>query len=215
MALPNVHISEVPEQGLTLNCAVQPEELALSRDEGRFPEALSLDVSVLPAEQGLSASGVLNGRVIRECVRCLSEFEESLSVPFAAEYKMAAQSKRGRSRASAGRAAASSRPTAGETVDQEDSDLEVYILAGERLDLAEMLREQVILASPMNALCRENCLGLCQSCGRNRNQGRCGCPEPREVSPFAILHELRKVPNSGAAGAAGPTRKLPKASRDE
>ena len=214
MALPNVHISEVPEQGLTLSCAVQPEELALSPDEGRFPEALSLDVSVLPADQGLSASGVLNGRVIRECVRCLSEFEEDLSVPFTAEYKTAAQPKRGRSRASTGQASSTSRSAAGEAVDQEDNDLEVYVLAGERLDLAEMLREQVILGSPMNPLCRENCLGLCQSCGRNRNQGRCGCPEPREVSPFAILHELRKAPNSGAGGVARSLRKLPKASRD-
>jgi hypothetical protein len=39
MALPSVHENEVLEQGLSLTCAVQSEELALSGDEGGSPAA--------------------------------------------------------------------------------------------------------------------------------------------------------------------------------
>jgi uncharacterized protein len=44
-----------------------------------------------------------------------------------------------------------------------------------RVDLAPMVREQVLLELPMKTLCRTDCLGLCPQCGANRNDGPCGC----------------------------------------
>jgi uncharacterized protein len=43
-----------------------------------------------------------------------------------------------------------------------------------------MLREQVILAEPMHPLCREECLGICPVCGRDRNLAPCECKEASE-----------------------------------
>jgi len=212
MALPTVHITDVPEQGLTLTCVVQPEELALSADEGRFPGALMLDVEVHPVDQGLSARGVLRGRVIRECVRCVEEYEEPIDVEFSAEYRMAPQPKKGRHRAEA--APPVQQPEDGGRLDPDEDDQERYVLTGDRLDLAEMLREQVILTSPMHPFCRENCLGLCATCGQNRNHGLCGCREPRESSPFEALRDLKLTPNFESARVAESSRKPPKASRD-
>ena len=40
---------------------------------------------------------------------------------------------------------------------------------GDRLDLGEMVREQFFLAVPLRRLCREDCRGLCPTCGANRN----------------------------------------------
>ncbi len=208
MALPTVHINEVPDQGLTLSCVVQPEELALSPDEGRFPGALLLDLEVYPIDQGLSARGVLNGRVIRECVRCVVEYEEPMSVEFEAEFRMTAQAKKGNRKAVAG--VTSPDPDGGPANDTDEDDRDHYMLAGDRLDLADMLREHVILASPMHPLCRENCQGLCPMCGQNRNEAPCGCQEPRETNPFAMLRNLQQTPNSGTAKAAGSPRKPPK-----
>jgi uncharacterized protein len=37
-----------------------------------------------------------------------------------------------------------------------------------RLDLAEVVREQIVLAVPLRRLCREDCRGLCPSCGTNQ-----------------------------------------------
>ena len=63
---------------------------------------------------------------------------------------------------------------------------------GDRLDLGEVVREQVLLALPLKPLCREDCRGLCPRCGQNRNLGPCGCPPPEEPGD-PRLEPLRKL----------------------
>lgn len=50
------------------------------------------------------------------------------------------------------------------------------------LDLTEALRQYALLAIPMKLLCREDCAGLCPSCGHNLNLGVCDC-QSREADP--------------------------------
>jgi uncharacterized protein len=60
------------------------------------------------------------------------------------------------------------------------------------LDLESLMREQIILAIPLAPRCREGCLGLCSTCGENRNEGDCGHkPEALEDPRFATLKNLK------------------------
>ena len=43
------------------------------------------------------------------------------------------------------------------------------------IDLADNLREEIILNYPLKPLCRSDCLGLCPTCGQNLNKGKCNC----------------------------------------
>jgi len=43
------------------------------------------------------------------------------------------------------------------------------------LDTEGPLREQLQLNVPMKLLCREDCAGLCATCGADLNQGACAC----------------------------------------
>jgi len=43
------------------------------------------------------------------------------------------------------------------------------------IDIAEDVRQTVLIAVPLKLLCRENCLGLCPYCGKDLNDGPCGC----------------------------------------
>ena len=60
---------------------------------------------------------------------------------------------------------------------------EVKIDAGEAeigfyedgLELEDILREQVLLALPMQRVCSEACKGICPDCGKNRNETACDC----------------------------------------
>ena len=45
----------------------------------------------------------------------------------------------------------------------------------EELDISEDIREEVLLAFPMNLLCSGDCAGLCRFCGGNRNKKECKC----------------------------------------
>ena len=58
------------------------------------------------------------------------------------------------------------------------------------LDLDEQLYEQLEMEFPMRFLCREDCKGLCQKCGKNLNDGQCDC-DHKEIDPR--LEPLRKI----------------------
>ena len=64
------------------------------------------------------------------------------------------------------------------------------------LDMDEQLMAQLEMEFPIRFLCREDCKGLCQRCGKNLNEGKCDCPEkeidPRLLPLQKILDEMKK-----------------------
>lgn len=58
-----------------------------------------------------------------------------------------------------------------------------------RLNLDELVEEDVNLAIPSKFLCNDNCKGLCTICGKNLNENQCDCKAP--VDPrMAVLLQL-------------------------
>lgn len=43
------------------------------------------------------------------------------------------------------------------------------------VDVTPAVREELLLAAPRYVLCRDDCKGLCPSCGKDLNTGPCGC----------------------------------------
>ena len=96
-------------------------------------------------------SGTLAGHAVGECRRCLIDVE--LHVSEAVQLLFA---------------------EAG--LDESDEDDVVPIPAGAReLDMRTAVREEWLLAVPAFALCREDCKGLCPTCGADRNTVACAC----------------------------------------
>jgi uncharacterized protein len=62
-----------------------------------------------------------------------------------------------------------------EEVEIEEGETEIGFYEGAGLELGDILREQILLALPMQRVCREDCLGICPVCGRNRNETKCDC----------------------------------------
>ena len=73
-----------------------------------------------------------------------------------------------------------------------EADTEIGFYQGEGLALEDLLKEQVLLAVPAKALCREDCKGLCPQCGQNLNTGSCGCAEKRTDPRWEALADLRE-----------------------
>ncbi len=78
----------------------------------------------------------------------------------------------------------------GEEVSISEAETEIGYYQGEGLLLEDVLREQVLLSTPVKTVCREECKGLCPSCGRNLNQEQCGC-EQRSDPRWAALGDIR------------------------
>lgn len=67
------------------------------------------------------------------------------------------------------------------------------------LDVDEQLLEMLELDFPSKLLCREDCAGLCPMCGKDLNDGPCGC-ERKETDPrLAPLAKLLERYKSEAA----------------
>jgi hypothetical protein len=71
-------------------------------------------------------------------------------------------------------------------LDEDDAETEAYSITGNHADLLPMVREYLILATPMQCLCQQDCLGLCQKCGVNLNESVCECYMPVTVSSVKI-----------------------------
>lgn len=68
---------------------------------------------------------------------------------------------------------------------------EEYALIGDEVDFDDMIFENLRLNLPIKFLCSENCKGVCTVCGKNLNNGECGCLKGEEpTSPFDVLKKL-------------------------
>jgi uncharacterized protein len=61
----------------------------------------------------------------------------------------------------------------------------------QEVDVTDEIRQSVILALPVKPLCRPDCRGLCDICGKNLNQGSCNCRREKGESPFTALKDLK------------------------
>jgi uncharacterized protein len=68
---------------------------------------------------------------------------------------------------------------------------ESYEIEGKEIDLEPMLRDGIALALPLNPVCREDCAGICATCGRDLNAGACDCTDEELDPRWAGLAELR------------------------
>jgi uncharacterized protein len=71
------------------------------------------------------------------------------------------------------------------------AEAEIGYYQGGGLLLEDTLREQVLLAIPLKAICREDCKGLCPHCGKNLNEGACACSDEVEDPRWAALKDIR------------------------
>ncbi len=58
-------------------------------------------------------------------------------------------------------------------IDAGEAEIGFYQNGG--LELEDILREQVLLALPMQRVCSDQCKGICPVCGKNRNESECQC----------------------------------------
>ncbi len=61
----------------------------------------------------------------------------------------------------------------------------------ESVDLTDDIREEVLLKLPPYPVCQPECKGLCPQCGRNLNDGACGCKAPKDDLRWSGLDDLK------------------------
>ena len=75
-----------------------------------------------------------------------------------------------------------------EVQDEERDD--IYQLEGDSVELDDIVIPALLLEVHMTYLCKPDCKGLCPTCGKNRNEGPCGCDGRQIDSRLAVLQKL-------------------------
>jgi uncharacterized protein len=152
------------------------DELDLNNDETQIIGPVVGEVRFQRTNQGILATGTLDATVRQQCVRCLDECDSSLHLSFSDLYMPTIE-------------VVSGHPMPKFT--EEDA---FSIDAHHHLDLSEALRQQIILALPMQPLCSEDCQGLCPTCGINRNHATCACVDESDVRWSALSNLALNFP---------------------
>lgn len=164
-------ISEEPtRKSFAATAETVNDRLAEGRNEAeefRLSEPLAVDVTYYRAGDDLYFSGTLATRLRASCARCLGAYALALDTPF--QFVLVPE----------GSGPSELEPDR----ELEADDLALSFFSGTEIDLEPLCTEQAILALPTRALCREDCKGLCPSCGVDRNTATCACtgaaPDPR------------------------------------
>ncbi|MEE8218526.1 MAG: DUF177 domain-containing protein [Vicinamibacteria bacterium] len=172
-----IEIARIPPKGLDLDEALSPEAVHLQGDDELTLEEgrLRCHLEIVDGTT-VHVNGQLAGRVAVECGRCLDPYPVPIEHTLDLFYLPRVPD----------------RPEDEEDIQLSDHQVVVGYYDKERLDLGEVVREQLFLALPLKRVCRPDCGGLCPSCGRNRNKDRCACPAPEEPLD-ARLEPLRKL----------------------
>jgi uncharacterized protein len=154
----------------------EPSAFATSEaesEEYRVTAPVHLVMDIHKDGTAYRVTGRVETRLQLECGRCLEPFEIPVDSPFELRYVPQIEN--------AGE---------GEREVTED-DLTTAFYRDEKIDLAELMHEQFVLALPMKPLCSTMCKGLCVHCGTNLNNASCDCA-PQWTDPrLAALNELR------------------------
>ena len=134
-----------------------PEAVAQPDDEFRVTAPVDFDAEVRKDHEKVRLVGRIKATLDLDCGRCLDPFQVPVDSKFDLMFLP--------------QTANTGKPEQ----EVQDADVGVSYYRDDVIDLAEVVREQLLLALPMKPLCREDCRGLCPVCGANRNRESCEC----------------------------------------
>lgn len=161
-----IDVSDIlPELGLEkrIKKSLSPTMLKRRDKELDLIEPVDMDVVVTNIGNRLLAEGRIQGRISLECNRCLNIYQKEFSIGIKESF-----CKKG----------------------QCEGEEDVLEIISNKIDLHPAISQSLRLWVPMKNLCKEDCKGLCPKCGRNLNEGACGCPKDEIDSRLLVLKDF-------------------------
>ncbi len=145
---------------------IKPGEIDLAEPEF-YPEDLRIQAIVDRLEDIFRIRIRINTKARYVCDRCLTGFQHDFDDLYEQIYQIGSG-----------------------TLD-EDDEVEFLPENTTEIDISKAIRDAIILARPMQLLCKEGCKGLCPNCGADLNRTTCKCGgdqiDPRLVKLKSLL----------------------------
>lgn len=148
---------------------------SLDFQETKFRQAgpLTVNAEAELAGKEIRVRGHISEALEAACDRCLEKIQIPVEIDFDLPYRPMEEIARE------------------EELEVGEDELKIGYFSGDGVNLADVVREQVLLSVPMKVVCRPDCRGICPVCGVNRNARECGCSTQHEDSPFAFLKKIQ------------------------
>jgi len=145
--------------------------------ECQFPVPIKAALKASRVGDMIEIDGYIETSVRLPCSRCLQSFETPLKSRFALTYMR--------------RATNVQEGTETREVELNAEDMGIVYFEGEKIDLKDTIQEQVVMEFPLRALCKQDCKGLCPTCGADLNEYPCDCERRSSPGKFAVLKSLK------------------------
>ena len=153
--------------------SLSPSEIELESENIKLKNDIKIRGELAKKLVQTDVAGKITFGIEIDCTRCLQAIENDLEIPFNVTY------------------VTEENYTNEKESELKEQDLDVSIFGGDKIDVRELVREQIILNLPEQIFCSEDCKGLCAKCGANRNLIDCNCEE-KEIDPrWQSLRELK------------------------
>jgi uncharacterized protein len=170
-----IEVDKLKEAGTAFASVYAPDDLSLEDELMRLASEAKVEVRASKKREQIRLRGLIDASVEVACDRCAVPVIVPVNADFDVTY-----------------VPAESLEVEPEATELQEEELSFATYEGDYLDLDELAREQLLLALPTRQLCREDCRGLCLTCGADLNTGTCQC-ERQEVDPrWAALAALKK-----------------------
>jgi uncharacterized protein len=138
-------------------------------------EPMKVDLNLTKLEPDYYLRGQLEFGVGQSCARCAETFQLAVKHPFTVALAHISNLK----------------ARSADLLSEESEELDICFFEGHEIELAPIIQEQFFLSIPYQAVCRPDCKGVCQQCGRNLNDSPCGCKTVNPMNPFNALKNLK------------------------
>ncbi|MFT5873064.1 MAG: hypothetical protein ACI8WT_002006 [Clostridium sp.] len=128
----------------------------------QFSKPVKLHLILKPNGNEMDLTGSMEAELLLACSRCLETFSHSIHIELNERLS--------------------------KTLKSEDED--IIFIKDDRLDLSEVVENNIISVLPIKRLCDKECKGLCYQCGINLNHSACKCGIDDVDPRLAKLKEL-------------------------
>jgi len=168
-----VDLLSVSDEPLPFNFKIAADEIDLDTEGVQINGDIEVVGELRKSAAKTDVRGLIKAPVEIECTRCLTPVKRELDIVFDVDFidrELFPDSKE---------------------THLESSDLETDVIDGNELDLTQVAREQILLNLPEQVLCREDCKGICPTCGSDLNEGDCTCSDDNIDPRWAALKDLK------------------------
>lgn len=158
-----IEIQHLSSKGYHARHILNAAEIDAQDERFKLKDGVLFECEVTGNIYKVQINGDVNATIELSCDRCSLQFERKTGNKFCLTYLPVEYL-----------------PASREEARIYEKDLDVAYYSEGKIELHEILKEQIFLLVPIKNLCDEKCKGICSVCGCNLNEEQCDCQQTRD-----------------------------------